>query len=66
MARAVGHGRMAWELEPGNADYDLNLTDLYRQRGETREARRVLEETLSRGSTDPRLRAAIQKLDPAP
>ncbi len=66
VARAVGHGRMAWELEPGNADYALNLTDLYRQRGETREARRVLEETLSRGSTDPRLRAALQKLDPAP
>ena len=65
IGRAIGHGRMAWELQPENADIALSLSALYVERNESREARRVLQETGRRTPGDPRLQAAIDALDAA-
>ena len=63
VARAIGHGRLAWELEPTNADLALSLSKLYAQRGERQEARRILEVTARQVRGDARLGEALKALD---
>lgn len=61
VGRAIGHGRVAWDLDPSNVPLAIELANLYAGRGETREARRILE-TTKRQRPDPRIDAALQKL----
>ncbi len=65
IGRAIGHGRLAWDLDPSNADVALALSALYVERSESREARRVLTETARRTPGDPRLTAALDAIDAA-
>lgn len=59
--RAVGHGRIAWDLDPSDVGVALHLSALYAERGEDREARLVLEQTRKQRA-DPRLDEALSKL----
>lgn len=59
--RAIGHGRMAWDLDSSNVDVALHLSALYLERSEDREARLVLEKT-RRLRPDERLDKAINAL----
>ena len=61
LGRAIGHGRVAWNLEPTNLDTSLMLADLYLSRGENREARRIVEVALGHHPEEPRLRAALRR-----
>ena len=56
---AIGHGRLAWDLDPGKAEDALLLATLYRSRGEEREARRLLGAAIQRNPGDARLREAL-------
>ncbi len=58
---AVGHGRLAWDLDSSDVDVALHLSALYAERGEDREARLVLEQTRKQAA-DPRLDEALSKL----
>jgi Flp pilus assembly protein TadD len=59
--RAIGHGRIAWNLDPKNLDTALMIGELYLTRGENREAKYVLEIALGHHPGDPRLRAALAR-----
>jgi tetratricopeptide (TPR) repeat protein len=60
--RAIGHGRRAWELNPGHVENALSLAKLQLSRGDTNEARRVLEVSLARVPGDKRLAEALAKV----
>jgi tetratricopeptide (TPR) repeat protein len=60
--RAIGHGRRVWELNPGHVENALSLAKLQLSRGDTNEARRVLEVSLARVPGDKRLAEALAKV----
>ncbi len=59
--RAIGHGRVAWNLDTKNLDTTLMLAELYLSRGENREARRILEVAIGHHPSDPRVQAALER-----
>ena len=61
--RAIGHGRNAWAIRPGDPDLALILARLHIQRGELRDARAILTAGIKTNPTDPRLRDALRRLD---
>lgn len=61
--RAIGHGRHAWALKPGDPDLAYILAKLHASRGEFRDARAVLAAGLKTTPGDPRLRDALRRLD---
>ena len=61
--RAIGHGRNARAIRPGDPDLALLLGRLHARRGEMRDARSILTEGLRSNPSDPRLRDALRRLE---
>jgi len=61
--RAIGHGRNAWAIRPGDPDLALILGKLHTKRGELRDARSILVAGIKANPGDPRLRDALRRLD---
>ena len=62
--RAIGHGRVAWELNPNDVETTLLLAALYQRRSDPAEARQILSVTAERLPDNARLREALRKLEP--
>lgn len=61
--RAIGHGRAAWAIKPGDPELALILARLHIARGELRDARQILTAGLKVAPGDPRLKDALRQLD---
>jgi tetratricopeptide (TPR) repeat protein len=61
--RAIGHGRNAWAIRPGDPDLALLLGRLHISRGEMRDARSILTEGFNANPHDPRLHDALRRLE---
>lgn len=61
--RAIGHGRHAWAIQPGDPDLAYVLGKLHMARGEYRDARAIITAGLQKTPGDPRLREALRTID---
>ena len=61
--RAIGHGRNAWAIRPGDPELALLLGQLHISRGEMRDARSILTEGFKANPNDPRLHDALRRLE---
>ena len=61
VGRAIGHARVAWDIDRTNLDISLMLVDLYLSRAENREARRIAEVALSHHPGERRLQEALKR-----
>ena len=61
--RAIGHGRNAWAIRPGDPELALLLGRLHISRGEMRDARSILTEGFNANPNDPRLHDALRRLE---
>lgn len=61
---AIGHGRLAWELNPGDVATTLLLAALYQRRNDVSEARQILSVTAERVPDNAAVREALKKLEP--
>ncbi len=59
--RAVAHGRAAWELGGASPELALLLGQIYERRGDTRDARELYREALTRYPRDPRIQNAVTR-----
>jgi len=59
--KAIGHGRLAWEIAPGDPDLALLLSQLFVHRGDLREAQKILKLAIQANPDDPRLPAALER-----
>lgn len=64
--RAIGHGRSAWAIRPGDPDLAYILAKLHMARGEYRDARSVVMAGLKSAPGDLRLRELVQRLNRGP
>ncbi len=64
--RAIGHGRHAWALKPGDPDLAYILASLHIARGEYRDARAVVSDGLGTAPGDVRLRELLRRLNRGP
>ncbi len=61
--QAIGYGRVAWELLPGDPYIALTLGELYERRGDVRGARDIYIFALEQHPEVSQLRAAIQRIE---
>ncbi len=59
--KAIGYGRLAWDIAPGEAELALLLSQLYVHRGDLREAQKILAYAIQENPDDPRLPAALER-----
>lgn len=61
--QAIGYGRMAWRVVPGDPLVALTLGDLYERRGEARAARELYVRALEEHPEVGALRAALHRIE---
>jgi len=66
MDRAIGHGRHAWAVKPGDPDLAYILAKMHMSRGEFRDARSVISAGLKQAPGDLRLRELLIRLNQGP
>jgi tetratricopeptide (TPR) repeat protein len=64
--RAIGHGRHAWAIKPGDPELAYILASLHMARSEFRDARAVVSAGLKTTPGDMRLRDLMQRLNRGP
>ncbi|HCH63185.1 MAG: hypothetical protein CL927_15730 [Deltaproteobacteria bacterium] len=64
--RAIGHGRHAWAIKPGDPELALLLARIHMDRGEYRDARAMVSAGLNSAPGDVRLRGLLQRLNQGP
>lgn len=64
--RAIGHGRHAWAIKPGDPELAYLLARIHMDRGEFRDARAMVSAGLNSAPGDLRLRELLRRLNQGP
>jgi tetratricopeptide (TPR) repeat protein len=64
--RAIGHGRHAWDIKPGDPELAYLLARMHMERGEYRDARAMVSAGLGSAPGDMRLRELLRRLNQGP